>query len=65
MGGVTNMVTGVLGRARQDAGFRQELEENPQEVLERETGRKFSKEELEAALEELKRNGLNVRRHER
>ena len=61
MGGITNMVTGMLQRARTDADFRRDLEGNPRAVLERETGRKLSEEELNAALAELKRNGLNVR----
>lgn len=61
MGGVTNALTGMFARARQDASLRQELESNPQAVIEREIGRKLSKEELEAALQELKRNGINAR----
>lgn len=59
MGGVTNMLTGMLARARQDATFRQELQDNPQQVLERELGRKLSAEELAAALAELKKHGID------
>lgn len=62
MGAIGNAVTGMLQRAKQDANFRRELESDTQAVLEREVGRKFTAEELEAALAELKRNGLNVKR---
>ncbi|HYP01395.1 MAG TPA: hypothetical protein VER76_14490 [Pyrinomonadaceae bacterium] len=58
MGGLTNAVTGIMGRARQDATFRQELQDNPRQVLERELGRKLSAEELAAALAELKKHGI-------
>ncbi len=61
MGGITNAITGMLQRAKQDANFRQDLEGNPRRVLERELGRKLTEEELEAALAELKRNGINAR----
>ena len=59
MGGITNPLGGVLARARQDANFRQELQDNPQQVLERELGRKLSAEELAAALAELKKHGID------
>lgn len=62
MGAIGNAVTGMLQRAKGDANFRRELESDTQAVLEREVGRKFTAEELEAALAELKRNGLNVKR---
>jgi hypothetical protein len=58
MGGVTNAITGMLARAKQDANLRRELQENPKQVLEREIGRKLSKEELTAALAELKKHGI-------
>lgn len=61
MGAIGNAVTGMFARAKQDASLRQELENNPQAVIEREIGRKLSKEELEAALQELKRNGINAK----
>ena len=61
MGGITNMVTGMLQRAKQDANFRRSLEDDPRGVIERETGRKLSDEEFEAALAELKRNGINAK----
>ncbi|HEV2762658.1 MAG TPA: hypothetical protein VGV38_06655 [Pyrinomonadaceae bacterium] len=61
MGGVTNMITGMLQRAKQDANFRRSLEDDPRGVLDRETGRKLSDEEFEAALAKLKRNGVNAK----
>jgi hypothetical protein len=61
MGAIGNAVTGMLRRAKQDANFRQSLEGNPKAVLERELGRKLSNEELEAALAELKRNGIKAK----
>ena len=61
MGAIGNAVTGMFQRAKQDANFRRELEGNPRVVLEREVGRKLTEEELEAALAELKRNGINVK----
>ena len=59
MGAIGNAVTGMLARAKQDANLRRELQENPKQVLEREIGRKLSKEELSAALAELKKHGLD------
>jgi hypothetical protein len=61
VGAIGNAVTGMLQRARQDANFRRDLEGNPKAVLEREVGRKLTDEELDAALEELRRNGINVK----
>jgi hypothetical protein len=61
MGALGNAVTGMLQRARQDASFRNELEKNPKPVLERELGRKLTKDEFKAALAELKKNGINAR----
>ncbi|HEX8424024.1 MAG TPA: hypothetical protein VF634_11460 [Pyrinomonadaceae bacterium] len=61
MGAIGNAVTGMLRRAKQDATFRQELQDNPKQVLERELGRKLSKEELEAALAELKKRGIDTK----
>lgn len=43
------------------ATFRRELENDPRTVIEREVGTKFTDEEFEAALAELKRNGLKVK----
>ena len=61
MGLIGNAGTGMLQRAKQDENFRRDLERNPKVVLEREIGRKLTEEELEAALAELKRNGINVK----
>jgi hypothetical protein len=61
MGAIGNAVTGMLQRAKQDANFRRDLEGNPRRVLEREIGRKLTEEELQAALAELKRNGINAK----
>lgn len=61
MGAISNAVTGIFQRAKQDANFRRSLEENPRGVIEREVGRKLSDEEFEAALAELKRNGVNAK----
>jgi hypothetical protein len=58
MGGAMSAVTGMLARAKQDANLRKELQDNPKQVLEREIGRKLSKEELTAALAELKKHGI-------
>lgn len=58
MGGALSAIQGMRARAAQDANFRRELEENPKQVLERELGRKLSKEELTAALAELKKHGI-------
>jgi hypothetical protein len=58
MGAIGNAVTGMLARAKQDANLRRELQDNPKQVLEREIGRKLSKEELSAALAELKKHGI-------
>lgn len=58
MGAIGNMVTGMLARARRDAGFRQELQADTRKVLEREIGRKLSDEEFEAARAELEKQGL-------
>ena len=59
MGAIGNAVTGMLARAKQDANLRRELQDNPQQVLERELGRKLSEEELAAALAELKKHGID------
>ena len=59
MGAIGNAVTGMLARAKQDANLRRELQDNPKQVLEREIGRKLSKEELSAALAELKKHGID------
>lgn len=61
MGGALQAIQGMRARATQDANFRQELEENPKQVLERELGRKLSKEELTAALAELKKLGIETK----
>ena len=61
MGGITNMITGILARAKKDANFRRELQNDPKMVLERELGRKLSKAELEAALGELKKGGIDAK----
>jgi hypothetical protein len=58
MGAIGSMITGMLARAKQDANLRRELQENPKGVLEREIGRKLTKEELTAALAELKKHGI-------
>jgi predicted component of type VI protein secretion system len=41
--------------------LRRELQDNPKQVLEREIGRKLSKEELTAALAELKKHGIDAK----
>jgi hypothetical protein len=61
MGAIGNAITGMRARATQDANFRQELEANPKQVLERELGRELSKEELSAALAELKKQGIETK----
>jgi hypothetical protein len=61
MGAIGNAVTGMLAGGKRDANFRRELEENPQQVLERELGRKLTKEELAAALVELKKHGIETK----
>lgn len=61
MGAIGNAVTGMLARAKQDANLRRELQDNPKQVLEREIGRKLSKEELSAALAELKKHGIDTK----
>ena len=61
MGAIGNAVTGMLSGAKRDANLRRELEENPKQVLEREIGRKLTKEELTAALAELKKHGIEAK----
>lgn len=61
MGAIGNAVTGMLAGGKMDANLRRELEENPQQVLEREIGRKLTKEELAAALAELKKHGIETK----
>lgn len=60
MGAIGNAITGMLARAKKDANFRRELQDNPKQVFEREFGRKLSKEELSAALGELKKQGITT-----
>jgi hypothetical protein len=58
MGPIGSAVSGVMKRATHDAAFRRELQAKPKEVLERELGRKLSKEELNTALVELRKHGI-------
>jgi hypothetical protein len=61
MGPIGSMITGMRTRALVDTNFRRELEKNPKQVLERELGRELSKEELSAALAELKKQGIETK----
>lgn len=58
MAGAASSASRLLARAKKDEKFRLALQANPKQVLERELGRELSKEELEAAIAELKKHGV-------
>ncbi len=57
MGGALQAISSMRVKAKKDSKFRQELQDNPKKVLERELGRELSEEEVARALVELKKEG--------
>lgn len=62
MGPIGSLAGQMMARISRDKNFRQELLDNPKQVLERVPGRKLTKAEFEAALGELKKHGIHPSR---